>query len=126
MSAIQLHGDLLSDAALQRRLRGFLVSQGLCKSITFEISIIGGFVYLSGHLDSVVELDRLEHACRRVAGVIEVDSTAVRIEAPIANRRLRRRKAIPQYFLSRPPNRPGEAHRVVRRAFSSFESIARR
>ena len=43
MSAIQLSRDLLSDAALRGGC-GFLVSQGLCKSITFEISIIGGFV----------------------------------------------------------------------------------
>jgi hypothetical protein len=125
MSEIQLHGDLFSDASLQRRLRGFLASQGLCNWKMFEISIVGGVVYLSGQLDSATMLEQLEHACRRVAGVIDVDSTAVRIDVPHASRHIQRRKATRQYFLSRPPHRAGEAHRVVRCAFSPFESIAR-
>jgi hypothetical protein len=125
MSAVQSHNDLFSDAQLHRRVVGFLISRVLWDPKSYEISVVAAVVYLSGRLDRPATLDRLERTCRRVAGVIAVDSSALRVDAPFTDRRVPRRSAAARYFLSLPAGRPGEGRTISSRAFTYSTVIAK-
>src|SRR5580698_5152775 len=109
MSALQIHSDLFSDDQLRQRVIGFLVSRALWNPKSLDVAVVAGVVYLSGRLDEPGTLDRLEQTCRRVAGIIDVDSSALRVPAQLSRRPFRRRTAVKRYFLSLPARRPGEA-----------------
>jgi len=79
MVTLQLHNPLFSDAVLQRRLFGFLTIHNLCIRAAWNLSVRDSVVYLRGRVSDTRSLARLEASCRRVAGVIGVDSSAVSI-----------------------------------------------
>lgn len=79
MVTLQLRDPLFSDAVLQRRLIGFLTIHNLCIRATWNLSVRDSVVYLRGRVSDPRSLARLEASCRRVAGVIGIDSSAVAI-----------------------------------------------
>ncbi len=79
MVTFQVHNPLFSDSVLERRLINFLTIHNLCIRATWNISVRDSVVFLRGRVNDPRSLARLEASCRRVAGVIEVDSSAVAI-----------------------------------------------
>jgi hypothetical protein len=77
MVTLQIHNPLFSDEILERRLIGFLTIHNLCIRATWNISVRGSVVFLRGRVNDRRSLARREASCRRVAGVIGVDSSAV-------------------------------------------------
>jgi len=84
MVTLQIHSPLFPDAVLERRLINFLTIHNLCIRATWNVSVRHSVVFLRGRVDDLRTLARLEASCRRVAGVIDVDSSAVAIKQPVS------------------------------------------
>lgn len=82
MVTLQLHRPLFSDAVLERRLINFLTLHNLCIRATWNVFVRGSVAFLRGRVNDRRSLARLEAYCRRVPGVIDVDSSAVQVKPP--------------------------------------------
>jgi len=82
MATLQLQSSLFSDSELHLRLRSFLAASGRDWLRRLELTVGSGRVALSGLVSSAAERSTLEAYCRRVAGVLDVDTQALSIAEP--------------------------------------------